>query len=89
MIGHQIFLVGNLGYVESSMKNMYTDVKVLCKTHFSVTAGVKGLKGKQNLTLTSVLLSLFASFLFLFWVNFFQISCLDGLGKVCSHRRGF
>lgn len=64
-------------------------LKCYARLTFSVTAGVKGLKGKQNFTLTSVLLGLFASFLFLFWVNFFQISCLDGLGKVCSHRRGF
>lgn len=37
--------------------------------------------------LTSVLLRLFASFLFLFRINFFQILRLDGLGKISAPRQ--
>lgn len=45
MIGHQIFLVGNLGYAESSMKDMYTDVKVWRVMQDSLFRSLQELKG--------------------------------------------
>lgn len=45
MIGHQIFLVGNLEYAESSMKHMYTDVKVWSVMQDSLFRSLQELKG--------------------------------------------